>query len=636
MYNARELAAMDKNQLWKIPDGSMKVVFDDGVLETTSRATIFSAYMWGIHVKWPKTPCTISHHLGDQKVGSDTHINLLGKVMWDCYDAYKGKVDIEELCKFVYQATNLIYNDFTYRLESYVRSLSVLDYIDVIHHPVIKAANESVKPTRQSIDKTKRIIREVLKDPKELRNNALGSAVRNGLIKIDQVLQCVGPRGYVTDVDSNFFPNPVLTGYAHGIRSLHDSMIESRSAAKSLTFVEEPLQKTEYFNRRLQLLASTFKHIVPGDCGNDRYMPWLLTAADLVALAGKNYLEGNVLKRLKDTDRHLIGEVIQLRTIFHCLNPDPEGVCTACFGDLALSIPRNTNVGHVSATALCEQASQAVLSVKHIDSGSDVDSIQLSEHDQRFIRVGADNNTIQLADRLEDKRVILTVSAKEASHISDISYVEDIKTLQVSFISDITQIVLTTIADDKEEKVVLPIAIGSRHGSMSHELLEYLKVNGWDLTSSGDYNIDLSKWNIELPLFVLPLKHTNMLNHMKAIETFLKATRAGKGPKTLKDFETPEAALTDLYVLVSSHLNVNIAHLEVLIKATMIRSWLMKDYRLPHEGNSVEFGAFDYTMRMRSLSAAMAFEKHKKTLNDPATYLVKTRSDHILDPMLIS
>jgi hypothetical protein len=179
---------MPADQLWALPDGPVKVVFDDGVVETNARATIYSAYMWRMYTRYPKTPALTSHHLGERRIGSDTHLDLLGNVMWDWFQDYNGEVDVETLSKLVYEDTNRIYNDFTYRLESYVRTLSILDFMEVINHPEIKTANEQVQPTQLAIDHCYKKIKEVLRDPtiglnaRELAEQILTEELENELL----------------------------------------------------------------------------------------------------------------------------------------------------------------------------------------------------------------------------------------------------------------------------------------------------------------------------------------------------------------------------------------------------------------------------------------------------------------------
>jgi hypothetical protein len=639
MMHARELAMLPKAELWQLSDGPIKVVFDDGVVESHGRATIYSTYMWDLYAKYPKTPALMEHHLGDNHVGSNTHLDLLGKVMWACYDAYEHEVPdkkdfVEELCGEVYDATNRLYNDMTYRLESRVRTLSILDFVQVVLHPKIKEANDNVQPTRLSVDKCYKTINDVLKDPRELRGNPVADAAKNGLVDMRQIQQCVGPRGAVTDVDSNYFRDQVLRGYVHGLISLQDSMMESRSAAKSLMFTEEPLQKSEYFNRQLQLLCGTLEFLHMGDCGTKETLKWRVKPGDLKALAGKYYNTPSGLKRLRETDRHLTGELIEMRSVLVCQHPDPRGVCSTCFGEMSLSIPKETCLGHVSATALCEMVSQSVLSIKHVDSSSGAGDIELTEYEQQYFRVGTDTNTLKLAERLEKVRVVLTISAKEAEHLSDITFVDDVRALPVSRISELNDVQLVITGQRGEESVILPVANGTRKGSLTHDALAYIKEHSWSLTATGNYSIDLSSWDMEWPLFEMPLKHENMLDYMATIEKFIKATEGGT-QRTLKDCVTLEQALLELNTLVASELTVNIAHLEVILKSVTIRSSEHHDYRIPHAGNAVEFGSFTNIMASRSLAATMAYQGHKKVLLDPAAYIRNQRPSHPLDAMIL-
>ncbi len=636
MYHARDLAAMSKDELWSLPDGPVKVVFDDGVVDSTMRATRYSTYIWAYYVHFPKTPALRAHHLSSTRIRSDTHMKLLEKVMWDCYDAYQGEVHQEVLSRLAYEITNQIYNDFTYRCEEYVTTLSILDFVEVLEHPEIAAANEAVEPNRLSIDKTHARVKSVLLDPRELVDNPIALLAKNELVSMGQILQCVSARGYLTDVDSTLFPYPILTGFAMGLSTLYDKMIESRSAAKALTFTEKPLQETEYFNRRLQLMAATLSRIVPGDCGSQQYLDWHVEGNDLAVLAGKYYLTDQGLRRLEKTDTHLRGEILKLRSIFYCQLENTNHVCETCFGALAKNIPANTNIGHVSATALCEQVSQKVLSVKHEDTNSASDVIELSEVDQLYIRAINDPPSIKLADRMQHKRVFLTVQAREAQQLPSVEYTDDVRVLKITNISELTTVELTIQGKNGEDRVVVPVSAGTRRSSMSHELLAYVKEKRWTVDVNGNYRIDLCDWDVEQPLFILPLKHTNMLDYMKTIESFLKASKTSKeGKRSLLDHADPASALREFNQLVASQLKVNIAHLEVLVRVTMIASSKHRDYRIPRPGNKVEWGAFQEIMACRSMGPAMAHEKHKHVLNDPNTYLIKTRPPHILDPILL-
>lgn len=320
-FHARELAALPKSKLWELPDENITVVFDDGELICDPREVIYSTYMWGFYNYLPDTPALMSHFLGKRRVGTDTHLKIINQVRWDAFDAYGGNLDNVEMSRLSLQFINEAYNDLTEGTEAEVTTLSIFDILEVMCHPQIMEVNSNLRPTDKSIVHAHRTIERVLKDPKQLETNILARSVRSNLVKLGQVLQCVGPRGSVTDIDSNIFPYPTQSGFAKGLYRFYDSFIESRTAAKSLTFTEKPLQDTEYFNRRLQLLAATIRDIYDGDCGTQEYLLHQMSVGDLEAFAGKYYLKDDgTLGTIYDNEecrQELAGKTVRIRSVLH-------------------------------------------------------------------------------------------------------------------------------------------------------------------------------------------------------------------------------------------------------------------------------------------------------------------------------
>lgn len=638
-YNARDIWNLDKNQIWNLPDGPMVLVFEDGTLDTNMRATVFSYYLGTFQRHYPKTPLLMRHHIGDQQVTKSLHLKVLGYGLWDCLDAHEpDEIDVEDLTLLAYQATNEIYNDFTTRLKSFVSTISILDALEVMDHPEIKKANESVFATQLSIDQTYRKIKTTLTDNNELKGNTISRMAKSGLVSMGQIQQCVGPRGYLTDIDSNIFPHPILTGYIQGIDKLHDSMIESRSASKAAIFTKDPVAESEYFNREMQLVATTLARIHPGDCGSKEYIPFKVRSSDLNKIAGKYYKadDGNEIA-VTENCRHLIGKLIQMRSVLKCQHPDHYGVCSKCFGELAVAIPYGTNLGHVCTTVMCEKISQNVLSTKHLDGSSKVDDFDISEHDKQFIRVGSESN-LKLSEKLLGKKIQLTLSATQADNLASIDN-RDVRTLPLHSISTLSEVALT-IEDDRglRTTTTVPVSMGTRYSSLSYEALEYIKKHGWVMSDKGNYVIDLTHWDIELPLFILPLKHTDMVQYMKSIKSFIMAS--GKGPvkksqKSLRDYPTVEQALFQFYNLISSKLTVNIVHLETIVLSAMIRSESQKDHRLPSPIKSGELGSYGGNMLNRSMGASMAYERQGKKLTDIRAFTLIKRPDHPMDNLLM-
>lgn len=651
--NARDVYNLSVEEIWALPEGPLQLEFEDGVIGTTAedtperqrefvRATRFSWYCAVYMRRYPDTPCLTRHHMDGERFGKGTHLRLLGNNMFDCYDAYGQKLDMEELSQIAYEATNYIYNDFSERCKAYVTSLSALDFLDVLDDPEVKEANDKLQPTQLSIEHTYSTIKRALKSDR-LANNPISKVANANPKTLGQIVQCVGPRGYLTEVDGTFFRYPIQPGFMMGLRTLHDSMIESRSASKALLYAKDPVAESEYFNRKLQLGTATLCHLHPGDCGTTETIPFMIRANDLEALSGKYHMTQEGLKRIDAKDRSLIGKLVRLRSVLKCNHNDPYGFCSACFGDLAHSVPEGTNIGHVSTTVLCEEISQNILSTKHLDSSATSTNIHIDEHDRQYVREGSDGNSIRLSERLEGKEVYMTLASVESPLLANVTYIDNIRKLPITRITELTEIKLSFGGDMAHRPpVVLAVSKGSLRSSLTYEALSYIREHGWKLTENQDYCVDLSKWDVEMSLFELPMKHASMVDYMKSIEAYFKSTKSNtkgkkkaQAKKSLKDFDTAEEALIGFYELVSEKLSVNMAHLEVIVASAMIRSEKDYDHRLPRPAADGEVGSYTDNMQMRSLAATMAFEKHDQSLFDVRSFTVRNRPDHPMDELLV-
>jgi hypothetical protein len=643
-FKARDLALLPKADLWAIPNGPCAVEFDDGILETNVRATIVSAYFWEYYAAYPKAKTRKMHHMNcvglgrQQMLGKETHIEVLSIIQKDVHDDYNGQVNMEDMWKLDYEITNKIYNDFTYRCEAYVTTVSALDFVEIMAHPEINRINRDVQPTHESVDKAQDDIKKILESKTELTTNPIALAARAGHASMGQIVQVVGPRGYITDIDSNVFRYPVLRGYAAGIRSLHDALIESRFASKSLYFTKDPLQQSEYFNRKLQLMSETLQTLHRVDCGSDEYLSIRLQGRDLTGFEGKYYITDSGLKELKRSDHHLIGEVVQFRSVLHCKHPDPTGVCSTCLGAISNSTPFNTNVGHMAATTICEKVSQKVLSTKHEDGSSNVLDIELSDYERRYIRAMPNEHVLKLAERLTGRKVTLTIFAPEAAHLSDITQIDDLAGVTLNRISELTQVQFTIDGKNGPDTGDVMVSMDRRKSSMSHHLLTHIKKVGWGLTPQGNYTVDLTDWDASLSLFELPMRHVNMVDFMKRIEAVIRSTsdtgkRIVRGQKTFKDFNNTKDALMELYSLITDKIKVNVAHMEVIVMATQIRSAASLDFRIPLNGNKTEFGTYTEKMSYQSLGAQLLYQNHQRIISNVRSYIITDRNDHPLDTL---
>lgn len=645
-YKARELALMGIDQAWELEPGKILLEFDDGVIHTTGRRTLFCWYMWELHRKYPNTPMLKSHHMGMSQINGSTHSEVMNNIYWDLFEVYKGTIITEKVWKLIYEITGTIFNDFTTRCDQYVVSMSGYDVLGIMMHPGVKEITDNIKPTQKSIDAAYDAFAKIMKTDNSLKNNEIASALRGGFLSMKQAQQCFVATGFRTEIDSTIFPIPVTVGYARGIRKLSDSMIESRSATKALIYAKYFLSECEYFNRKLQLGCGVVTDIFHGDCGSNHTMPWKVEDAELKSMHGLHYIENGVLKTITPESKQLVGKVVHLRTPWGCQHPDKQTVCSTCMGEIGLSIPIGTSPGHVAAISLGEKITQLVLSTKHHDGSSSVDDIVLDEFSLDYLTPGAEGITIRLSPKLAGKKVKIIISAEDAKGIPSLMSFRDFDDVEVDKITEMSSVTFIVESDNPdEEPIVAPVtcSMGSRLGSLTREALYYIQENVnrvLSIDDNGDYTIDLCDWDSLLSLFVLPMKHTNMLDYMQSVSTFILSGDAsgksrGETLSSKKFKDNPVAAIKMLLSLVNSKLNINATHVMLVAYSMSAINPFEGNYHLPKAGQKFTFVRYEDLMTYRSLGTKLAYQDQPKALRLPQTYVIKDKPAGRLDEMIL-
>lgn len=649
-YTARELLAMTDDQLWEIPEDEYHTLTcDDGVMEIVGADMINTVLLWWPLLDYPQVPVLREWvHDSEMEFKSNSNLVILNRLLWGIHTYHQNRVDPEMLALAAIRTMNRWYNIVTVRRSRSVTTMSILDVLEVMDHPVINAANASVEPNRHSIeDVTQRQIKEVLQNPKELSLNPISLGIRCGTQKVDQCMQCFGPRGYVTDINSDIFNEPILTGYAQGIWDLYGSMIESRSGTKALLYNKELLRNTEYFNRKTQLIAQYVKDLAEGDCGTPHLIEVPVLPGLLKQLAGKYYLtEDNKLDWIRGNEKHLVGKTIKMRSILGCIHPGSSTVCSVCYGRLAYSIPRQTNIGQVSAVQVGDKITSSVLSTKHTDVTSRVDRMELSKTEGEWLRYGKLEEALYLRTEMMNRNVRIVLDRNEAANLADILMLKDMTGYPASNATSLTQIHIQMETAEGTISNILNVSLYNRKSSLTVDVLEHLRKRKWEYDPRGNLIIDLTGFDVTKPILVLPNKHVNMFEVMKRIRSFLHSgsddgTRSKLDPTEytgkvyLKNFKDPVDGLMAFANMINEKLRVNFVHCEVLVYAMMVRSAVNRDYRLPKPGIHGVFEKYNRLMLNRSLAGAMAFEKQHEPFNNPASYLTLDRNDHPYDVVLM-
>ena len=641
---ARTIINATENEIWELENvPNLSLDFDDTTIMTTGRKTILSWYYWRALAKYDKVPLLSKYHICDRIINKNTLRSMLSNV-FDIMDIY-GEDIKEVLMTETFDMVNTIYNVFTSRLSRYVRSISAFDLVDVLFHPEVMAANANVEPTEGSIKATKDIIRGVLNKDTSLANNSLSINNRTEMIRSEQILTLVSAVGFREDIDSNIFPKPILKGYAMGMDELPDVMAESRSASKALHYAKAPLQDSEYFNRKLQLICQIVTNLHNDDCGSTQYLEWHVHKSDLKYIAGQYYYSEKGLLPVRENDNHLVGKVIKMRNALYCWHSDRHGVCNKCYGELSKSIPYKTNIGHVAATTVGEQGSQYIMSIKHHDGSSEAFGIELTEADRLFIDGQNNATTFYLSNRRKNKKTKIIISRSEANNLSMITkFPEKIDTLNVFNITQLCNVIFVTEFNGIEDHNIIAMSVGSRKAALSTDMLKYLSTKGWGINAKGDYVIDLDEWDFDKALFELPKKQMGVVEFIGTVKSQLigsdgsSETKSKKGRLAIKPlymYKDPEMALRDVYDLINSTLTVNIAHLSVILLAMSVRDPENHDYDIPLPNEPIRFGTYDNIIDRRSLSVKMAYQGQAKAFTDVVSYMERNRPPHLKDEALM-
>lgn len=656
VFNARDLLTIPHAEIWEhLPDAPIRVQFDDGVIDTHARHTILSFYCWWPQMRWSNTPLLMDHHIGNRQLNGDTILELMERSLWLAAD-HNPEIHPEVLSKLAKEEIQRVYNDFTYNLEEYVTSINALHFIEVLDVPEVRAVNDHL----QSLDLTNPVVlasaKHHIADAQDklkaalmrrglLRGNRLMETVQSGIYSIGQILQCVGPRGLGQDIDGNVFDKPIMHGFAQGINQLHDSAVESRSAALALMLAKAPLSQVEYFNREMQLVVAPLCNLYRGDdCGTTEYTPWTVQRDNLKVLVGLYYKmlsdgpEVPVDRWVKQSDTHLIGKTILLRTALTCNHADAHGVCGKCFGRLARSVPDFTNIGHVSVVELCARVSQNVLSTKHLVGSAIVSEFVVQQCDAPFIKVLSSGFNIGLNSKLDLHKTWIIVDKENTPAIADITLVSNIEDLSIDRISQMNEVIFEV--EDEDGGIgyrPVMVGIGQRQSSFSVAFLKYLSKHGYDVQADGSLRISLAHWDHDADLWTMPRKHASMLEFLDEVKSLVKTDSSVKANKGNADSVQSGlgTALVDFHDMVAQKFPINITHLAIILRATMIRSASEFDYRLPAPGTSRQFGRYKQLMRYRSLAAWCAHQEQSDMPEDPASYLQTNRPWHPFDVILV-
>jgi len=618
---SREILNIPLNDIWKLSNIEYTVTYEDNVtVNNTVKDLIFNRYCWELFSLNPNTPitsiCDLRTFLNGTYFNFDTHYKFLEIIfkhicLNNNLEHYYQK---EPLLKRTYEVVNLIFNDIVNRVSDSVTTIDATDFVSLINSKEIKEIHDSLKPNPVSIENAYKSIKKHMQTIDS--DNNFVKAYRSKSINENQANQCIGPRGFVTDLDRTVFKQPILNGFIRGMGNLYEIMTESRTAAKSLNASDTQIKTSEYASRRIQLLTMSVNNVEPGDCGSTEYLDMFISKDALPNMKGKYYFnpDTNQLDYIRGDEAHLVGSIVKLRTIFGCKVTNPANVCTVCLGKVAQNFKENSNLGYTMTSYLMEKLTQSILSTKHLTHSVKKAVIKLTGDANKYFYTNEQNN-IHFNPDLDTSSLVFILPNNRLSKLVDVLNLPH-SNISLTKVGELETIGIRNLNLKTVLTETVNISYKDRMSIITKEFLNYIRSTNIEADSRGNFIINMSKFDKTLPIFHNPLKETNVILFVNKIASMIETTKF----KATDPYEK----FISLFNAVIEQLNCNMSVIEILVYATTTYNSFNKDYGLGrcsvHPNSEGKTALFRY----RSLSGLLVYEKQlKEILGQP----VETFSD---------
>lgn len=691
-YKARFLIQFDAKTLEGMLTGEFKLQFDDGaVLATNAAETVYSAQAWEFFRRWPRTPFLQTHHLSyylqnGKPFGDGPDRDYVSAIMNSVLDTYGQEANISDVKELSYQVQNNNYNEAISITATDVGTIDLEDFYDLYNHPAITKEREHLFSNAGKtndlgllVQSATANIKKILLTDETLSDNIIAISCRNGNMKTNQVIHCLGPIGFVYDADNWAFPRPILTGFYDGVDSLADALAASREPTVSIGNNSKTIQDTQYFSRSNGLNVNYFGNIIKyHDCGTKFRFPWVIDdkGRDLTLMDGTEYVDADgEVGFIDPSKKHLIGKLIYIRTLFGCMVEKAATACAACYGRAARVLPDNANVSVTPIADVGNKMTSSVLALKHDQIVSITNALDnLSPEQQTFFKVFPDKKSLGLKDALKDAQSFrLLINAEECETLASLSQLNGIDSIQISANSAVQRIVLEI------NDVMYPVDVGTEKqpAFLTREFLEYaagvsIGKNTEDTASDSDedfesdedeevledeeveatdmrveatgashmeidefqrYVIDMSDWDFNLPFVETSSRGTGLLGLKMKIMAILQSKAVEADARDTRSAAL--AALVRLYEALNSAGNYSFPVVQTIVFGACIESHAERKYGLPKPWTKAGIGVANIVTKHRAMSNALAFEEQRTMLTDWTTYLIKNRPDNAYDALFV-
>lgn len=631
---AREILSASRQDAWKLPYQEVTVRYDDGESRVLRKQqVIFNRYCWDLLWMYPGTPitvaCDITTYLKSNGFDGDTHKLLLEGIFkhickFQKLETYSQKAP---LLKMVYKIIDNIQNEILMQASAWVSTIDAMDFVKVVNDPAVMKIHANLRSTPEGMDRAYRDIREYVNTTTE--KNRFVDAYRSKAVNDNQANQCIGPRGFVTDLSRTVYTQPITSGFIRGMSTLYEMMTESCTAAKSLNANGTHIQTSEYTSRRFQILTMVVRSIVNGDCGSTEYLDIIVTPLNIDNLRGKYYLqEDGSLGCIEGDETHLYDKLIQLRSGLHCKHVESDKICTTCLGKLSQNFKENSNLGYTMSAFLMEKVSQAILGTKHLTQSVRKSLIQLEGLANKYFRPD-ENGNLYFHKDVDLTGMQLILPNASVGRLVDVLNLQHTN-IGLAKIGELDSVIIRDMKPKTPIADKLSIAYKDRNCIITQSLLKHIKASNMESDHRGNFVIPLDTFDRTQPVFNNPLKETDILAFVSRISSIVE---------TNKDKITdPDEKLALLVSTVADRFKCNLSVLEVLVYATTTYNAGNNDYRLGRNTATPATAGKTELFRYRDFAGLAVFEKQPgEIIDQPAIAFNRKvqRQEHPMNVFLV-
>ena len=634
MSNNSLIDVLKSNQSWEVEyvDGSKESI------TPTEMAINSTIWQTADYYKLPiKREYSVTRYYTNGFFSDSSITDAYGRVLLDILMT-QNPVNLPHVFgKLVQDGIQWIHNHIAVMSKEYETSALVKEILDIQLNPLImKKINEvSRSPSPKKVKDVYDTLKQVIFSD-EMKDNMVAWSYMSETVSPKQANQCLGLRGYPSNLDSKIYTTPITSSYALGLKNTAFMAMESRGAATALFYSTTAIQDSESFAKKLQIVTEVVDKLVYSDCGSTEGINWHVRSpgynelnewykGDLEGLIGQyfKFKEEDPWELITPESEHIVGKDIILRTALSCKLKDRQSVCIHCFGKQGYNMVPTFNVGHWSATQLNEPASQSLLSTKHYIVSADSGVYVLSDSDKKVFKV-ADEKILIDFDLKKFKEVNLIVSDSNLYGLKSITSLSSARAADPSRNSKVEEVTIETVSNNGDiNRFVVRTRKSSKYTVFTSKFLQYIVNKGYRY-EKGKYIINIKSFNPKVPIMYIP----NMVFDFQKYNLELRAIITdNKSPR--KDLlKTTDALLTTLFSTVHSKLYTHISALALITYALSVRSAKNRDYRLSR-GIDSEVSKLTTLIRYRTLPTLWA-NGTIKNIYDPKLLVPRGREYHPL------